>query len=151
MDWDSLGWVRLLGFRVSTFLGPPVVPFSPLFRGEGSPTKIDDRKKSGTLILTSLLEDLVEFGRITLGTVLVGCHLPLIVSCLLDVLAQFWGGAVTARKHTLRQAACASLQAAGPPQRAAYFGTEYWRAEKEEVRSRTIPLHTQICMGQWLP
>ena len=30
----------------------------PTFLGEGSPTKIDYRKK-GTLILTSLLEDLV--------------------------------------------------------------------------------------------
>ena len=38
------------------FLGPPVVPFHP-FLGEGSPTKIDYRKS--TLILTSLLEDLV--------------------------------------------------------------------------------------------
>ena len=38
-------------------LGFPVVPFYP-FLGEGSPTKIDYRKKSGTLILTSLLEDL---------------------------------------------------------------------------------------------
>ena len=38
-------------------LGPPVVPCYP-FLGEGSPTKIDYRKK-GTLILTSLLEDLV--------------------------------------------------------------------------------------------
>ncbi|CAJ1457602.1 unnamed protein product, partial [Effrenium voratum] len=28
---------------------------------------------------------------------------------------------------------CFDLEAAGPPQRAAYFGTEYWRAEKEEV------------------
>ena len=37
-------------------LGPPVVPFYP-FLGEGSPTKIDYRKKV-TLILTSLLEDL---------------------------------------------------------------------------------------------
>ena len=37
-------------------LGPPVVPFYP-FLGEGSPTKIDYRRK-GTLILTSLLEDL---------------------------------------------------------------------------------------------
>ena len=36
-------------------LGPPVVPFNP-FLGEGSPTKIDCKKK-GTLILTSLLED----------------------------------------------------------------------------------------------
>ena len=39
-----------------SLLGPPVVPFYP-FWGEGSPTKIDYRKK-GTLILTSL-EDLV--------------------------------------------------------------------------------------------
>ena len=37
--------------------GPPVVPFYP-FLAEGSPTKIDYRKK-GTLIPTSLLEDLV--------------------------------------------------------------------------------------------
>ena len=39
-------------------LGPPVVPFYPFLR-EGSPTKIDYRKK-GTLMLTSLLEDLVK-------------------------------------------------------------------------------------------
>ena len=39
----------------------PVVPFYPIL-GEGSPTKIDYRKKSGTLILTSLLEDLVVLG-----------------------------------------------------------------------------------------
>ena len=38
-------------------LGSPVVPFGP-FLGEGSPIKIDYRKK-GTLILTFLLEDLV--------------------------------------------------------------------------------------------
>ena len=39
-------------------LGPPArCPFSPPFLGEGSPTKIDYRKR-GTLILTSLLEDL---------------------------------------------------------------------------------------------
>ena len=30
------------------------------FFGEGSPSKIDYRKKTGTLILTSLLEDLVQ-------------------------------------------------------------------------------------------
>ena len=42
------------------WLGPPVVPFCP-FLGEGSPTKIDYRNKSGTLILSSLLEDLVGF------------------------------------------------------------------------------------------
>ena len=38
-------------------LDPPVVPFLTPFLGEGSPTKIDYRKK-GTLFLTSLLEDL---------------------------------------------------------------------------------------------
>ena len=43
----------------ATLLGPPVVPFYP-FCGEGSPTKIDYRKK-GALILTSLPEDLVLF------------------------------------------------------------------------------------------
>ena len=36
--------------------GPPVVPFCPLF-GEGSPTKVDYRKKGGLIL--SLLEDLV--------------------------------------------------------------------------------------------
>ena len=41
-------------------LGPPVVPFCP-FWGEGSPTKIDCRKK-GTLIPTSPLSDLVYGG-----------------------------------------------------------------------------------------
>ena len=39
-------------------LGPPVVPFYPCL-GEGSPTKMDYKKK-GTLILTSLLEDLAN-------------------------------------------------------------------------------------------
>ena len=37
----------------------PAVPFYP-FLGEGSPTKMDYRKKA-TLILTSLLEDLVIY------------------------------------------------------------------------------------------
>ena len=38
---------------------PPIVPVLPfLFWGEGSGPKIDDQKKVGTLILTSLLEDL---------------------------------------------------------------------------------------------
>ena len=40
-----------LGFFSSALLSP--------FLGEGSPTKIDYRKK-GTLVLTSLLEDLLE-------------------------------------------------------------------------------------------
>ena len=45
-------------FWISTAndLRSPVVPFYP-FWGEGSPTKIDHRKK-GTLVLASLLEDL---------------------------------------------------------------------------------------------
>ena len=43
-----------------TWPGPPVVPFYP-FSGEGSPTKIDYERK-GSLILTSLLEDLVGGG-----------------------------------------------------------------------------------------
>ena len=37
------------------------MPFYPFF-GEGPPTKIDYRKKSGTLVLTSLLEGLVGVG-----------------------------------------------------------------------------------------
>ena len=45
--------------RTSEWIGPPVMPFYP-FLGEGSPTKIDYRKK-GTLILTFLLEDLDRF------------------------------------------------------------------------------------------
>ena len=40
-------------------LGPPVVRFYP-FRGGRAPTKIVYSKK-GTLILTSLLEDLVRY------------------------------------------------------------------------------------------
>ena len=48
-------------------LGPPVVPFYPFF-GQGSPTKIDVLKKVGTLLLTSLLEDLVAFSVSTLET-----------------------------------------------------------------------------------
>ena len=66
------GWL-LAGVRLCFFLrrfdgqgrrlGPPVVPFYP-FLGEGSPTKLDYRRKKktvGTLIPpTSLLEDLNE-------------------------------------------------------------------------------------------
>ena len=44
------------GKPLVTYLGPPVVPFLP-YSGEGSPTKIDYPKK-GTLVITSLLEDL---------------------------------------------------------------------------------------------
>ena len=45
-------------FVIAVILGPPVVPFYP-FLGEGSPTQIDYITK-GTLILTSLLEDLAS-------------------------------------------------------------------------------------------
>ena len=45
---------KMTWFCLVSLLGPPVVPFCP-FLGEGSPTKIDYRKK-GTLILTSVLE-----------------------------------------------------------------------------------------------
>ena len=44
------------------------MPFSPLF-WEGSPTKIDYRKKVGTLILSSLLEDLDNMGSTFCGIV----------------------------------------------------------------------------------
>ena len=44
------------------------MPFYP-FWGEGSPTKIE-RKKFGTLILTSLLEDLVELKVLVGGRVM---------------------------------------------------------------------------------
>ena len=37
---------------------PARCPFSPTFLGEGAPTKVDYTGKKGTLILTSLLEDL---------------------------------------------------------------------------------------------
>ena len=50
---------------METHLGPPVVPFYPFF-GEGSPTKIDYRKK-GSLILSSLLEDLATVARCLLS------------------------------------------------------------------------------------
>ena len=44
-------------------LGPPVAPFNPFVWGEGSPNKSTTKKKVGTLILTSLLEDLVGLPR----------------------------------------------------------------------------------------
>ena len=36
---------------------PHTLPLLPFFGWEGSPSKIDFRKTSGTLVLTSLLED----------------------------------------------------------------------------------------------
>ena len=57
-------------------LGPPVVPFlTPFFGWEGSSTKIDYSKKVGTLILTSLPEDLVSFSN-RLPNRLVGTNFP---------------------------------------------------------------------------
>ena len=41
------------------------MPFYP-FLGEGSPTKIDYRKQ-GTLILTSIVEDLEDAGTLCMG------------------------------------------------------------------------------------
>ena len=51
---------HIKGTRDDDPLGSPVVPFHPFF-GEGPPTKIDysDYSKKGTLVLSSLLEDLV--------------------------------------------------------------------------------------------
>ena len=51
----------LVGSELRTWAfvrGPPAIGALSLFWGEGSPTKVDYRKK-GILILTSLLEDLV--------------------------------------------------------------------------------------------
>ena len=52
----------VLQFLFVCYLGFAVVPFYP-FWGKGSRTKLDNRKK-GTLILTSLLEDLAILGPI---------------------------------------------------------------------------------------
>ena len=54
--------VSLRGIYIYIYLGSPVVPFYP-FLGEGSP-KIDNNKKSGTPIVTSLLEDPVYIYRL---------------------------------------------------------------------------------------
>ena len=56
-------FTRFLKIKLFDRLGLPALPFYPLFF-EGSPTKIDCRRK-GTLILTSLLEDLVGFSLLT--------------------------------------------------------------------------------------
>ena len=70
------------------FLGPSVVPFN-LFFWEGSPTKIGYRKQ-GTLILTSLPEDLGLFKlarskygdpEISHGLWIVSCTLAIQVNC----------------------------------------------------------------------
>ena len=54
--WEALSVVGRTGPYLQ--LGPPLVPFLALF-GQGSPTEIIHyRRKVGTLILTSLLEDL---------------------------------------------------------------------------------------------
>ena len=49
--------MRLGGSLVSGNLGPPVVPFYRFFLGEGSPIKIDYRKRGP--LFQPLLEDLV--------------------------------------------------------------------------------------------
>ena len=54
----SQGVFKIEAGQFPIWLGPPVVPFYP-FLGQGSPTKIDYRTRTGTLIPTSLLEDLV--------------------------------------------------------------------------------------------
>ena len=56
----------LVGTLKGTKLGPSVVPFCPLL-GEGTPTKIDYRKK-GILVLASLLEDLAKDNTVFLGS-----------------------------------------------------------------------------------
>ena len=56
---------RLAPLSTFSYAGPPVVPFLTPFLGEGSPTKIDYRKK-GTVILISLLEDLGYAGVLSL-------------------------------------------------------------------------------------
>ena len=61
LETPDLGLPETNLFFLPGLLGPPVVPFYP-FLGEGSPTKIDYRKTVGTLMLTSLLEDLAYLG-----------------------------------------------------------------------------------------
>ena len=63
LQMDSISYQALdsfgLGPRLMSLSRSPSSALLCPFLGEGSPTKIDYRKKSGTLILTSLLEDLV--------------------------------------------------------------------------------------------
>ena len=81
---DRLGW-RNDGWA----LGPPArCPFTDSFWGRfGSPTKID--RKKGTLVLTSLLEDLAldaqnaDYDHV--GAVAV--HLPFVFPCSIDSLS----------------------------------------------------------------
>ena len=58
--WSNFELTLKGGKASSPILGPPVVSFYP-FLGEGSPAKIDYRKK-GTRLLTSLLQNLVYEG-----------------------------------------------------------------------------------------
>ena len=55
------GWFALKPGVVLGVTRPPSSGLLPFFWGEGSPTKID-YSKSGTLIVSSLLEDLGDFG-----------------------------------------------------------------------------------------
>ena len=63
--WRIVQYVLVLGLLYhGCLLGLPVGPFYPfLGAGEGSPSKIDYRKKDTLIILTSLLEDLVSPSR----------------------------------------------------------------------------------------
>ena len=61
---EKVGFVHLKEIKIlgaTADLGPPSSALFTLFLGEGSPTKIDYRRK-GAPILTSLLEDLVMGG-----------------------------------------------------------------------------------------
>ena len=63
--WVYLGVLFVGGICFPWFqrLGLPVVPFTVSLLGEGSPTKVATEKK-GTLILSSLLEDLAPHPKI---------------------------------------------------------------------------------------
>ena len=58
-----VGWVE----RAAKILGPPVVPFSPLFWGEGSPTKIDKTEKQNQVPADSNLKPLEDLGPDRIG------------------------------------------------------------------------------------
>ena len=61
LDVAELTWQAMCPEMCNCLARSPSSALLP-FLGEGSPTKIDYREK-GTLVLTSLLEDLVEIGR----------------------------------------------------------------------------------------
>ena len=81
-------------------LGPPVVPFLTNILGKGSPTKIGYRNK-GTLVLTSLLEDLVEKRRPNM----IRCKIPThaIVSTMVRPVVRIGFGPSTVCMITYRK------------------------------------------------